>query len=310
VRWELVARVPFGAAANELGTLTDPTKAPHPVIPPSFAVASDGSFWVADPVKLRLAHYSSTGAFLGSVSGLYFDRHHPHARDVIATAAGLDVLEVRDFVSRITRFDQRGRLSSVSPAGHAIVGLLFPAARGVTASLAGSYSGSGHIGSTFSADPQGFAAFDPSSSGAFHVLPGLPVAPGRWISARRATPTADQSFTLTYSSRESAVERPLRVVVVGETGTKPLPAVVGPNIEAAVASSVAMFVRLSTSNPNGQPVGGDWYLQLGPGQPVVWERLPASPLDDSQQVRHLVAGPNGGVYLMVADANGESIYRR
>ena len=310
VPWHLVARIPFGAAANELGILTDRMKTPVPVLPPSFAVAPDGSFWVADSIKLRLAHYSAAGMYLGSVSGLYFDRDHPRARDLVATRGGLDVLEVRDFVSQVTRFGQKGRLSSVSPAAKAILDLLFSAPHGVTGSLAGSYTGSGHIGSTFSAEPQGFASFDPSTSGALHLLPGLPVAPGLWIRSRLATPTADQTYTLTYSSANSTEERHVRFRIVRAIGNKPIRGVVGASIQAGLDRSVGMFVRLSTSDPNQHTQGGNWYLQVGPGQPVVWERLPTSPINDSQQVRHLAAGPNGSVYLMVADANGESIYRR
>src|SRR5207249_1003048 len=60
-RWDRVAFVPFGPGRGRLGVVTSRDLTPVPLVPPSFAVAPDGSLWFLDLVKRRLAHYSAEG---------------------------------------------------------------------------------------------------------------------------------------------------------------------------------------------------------------------------------------------------------
>ena len=80
--WHRVAFIPFGEAEDRLGVIDDIHHAPLPLMPPSFAVAPDGSLWLLDLVKQRVAHYSAAGAFLGAVGGFEFDRFSPSPLDI------------------------------------------------------------------------------------------------------------------------------------------------------------------------------------------------------------------------------------
>jgi hypothetical protein len=46
------------------------------------------------------------------------------------------------------------------------------------------------------------------------------------------------------------------------------------------------------------------------GEPLVWERLPDSPLDAADIYRHIAEGLDGHIYLMIAEPDGMLIYRR
>ena len=105
--WRLVASIPFGPRREALGEIPEGPRSPVPMVPFSFAVAPDRSFWILDEVKRRVAHYSAEGRFIGDLGGLRFDRFHPHPRDLVI--AGLA------FESGILRqTSMRGALGSVT----------------------------------------------------------------------------------------------------------------------------------------------------------------------------------------------------
>src|SRR6266568_5761397 len=91
--WTIVATIPFGDAAEQLGLVTDVHRTPIPYLPRSFAIGSDGSIWILDVVKHRLVHYGPTGAYMGAIGGFKFDRFSPHPRDVLFSHGKVYVLE-------------------------------------------------------------------------------------------------------------------------------------------------------------------------------------------------------------------------
>ena len=72
-----------------------------------------------------------------------------------------------------------------------------------------------------------------------------------------------------------------------------------------------MFVMLTPSRPTDarRYGGGRWLLRLG-RSPVLWERLPDPGIADEPQRRHISLGPDGSIYLMVAEKQGVVILRR
>jgi len=85
--WKRLAFIPFGRGEARLGHEVPPVHTDRPLMPPSFAVARDGSFWILDVVKRRIAHYAPGGSYLGEVGGLFFDRAHPYPVDLRSARA-------------------------------------------------------------------------------------------------------------------------------------------------------------------------------------------------------------------------------
>src|SRR5439155_23172708 len=75
----------FGRGNGELGY--EPSNESATGEPGSFAVAPDGSIWILDGAKQRLAHYSTAGVFLGSVQDV-----GPHTQDVVFLGSTMIVL--------------------------------------------------------------------------------------------------------------------------------------------------------------------------------------------------------------------------
>lgn len=65
--WTEVTFLPAGSADSEIGSYSC-SDCELPDQPASaLAVAKDGSFWIADPLKQRVAHFSSDGIFLSAI---------------------------------------------------------------------------------------------------------------------------------------------------------------------------------------------------------------------------------------------------
>lgn len=84
--WAETLFIPYGQGEEELGTAPGGDMGGLDLGPEYGAQAPDGSWWILDAAKLRLAHYSETGEYLGAVSikpefladGQYFQFQLPH----------------------------------------------------------------------------------------------------------------------------------------------------------------------------------------------------------------------------------------
>jgi hypothetical protein len=306
--WRLVTTIPFGEDARELGLVTDVHRTPIPYVPRSFAVGSDGSFWILDVVKKRLAHYSADGRYLGQVGGFKFDRFSPLPRDVVFSNGRIYVLEENQPPSsNLVTVSASGTLSRTHPLdeGHAVtLSLLYPSAEGI-ASLFGGWAEPLGVG------PRGVAGYDPPASNVAQFLPGVPLPAGGWIAMDAPS---DQDVEVAFIGVDRRAVQPVHLKVLAGTAgrTKEVPAVTGPILEAVEESRVAIYIRISPAEPEDAERfgGGVWLLDIGGRGPVVWERLPEGEIDDEGQVRHLAAGPDGRLYLMVPTREGERIYSR
>src|SRR5918996_594607 len=65
VKWREVAFLPAGDADDQIGI--DRCYHCEVVTPAALAVGPDGSYWIGDTVKHRIAHFAQDGSFLGAI---------------------------------------------------------------------------------------------------------------------------------------------------------------------------------------------------------------------------------------------------
>jgi hypothetical protein len=318
-RWKEVLFVPFGKQAGQLGY--EEFGEGRPTVPKSFAVDLDGSYWIVDKKKLRVAHYAPDGTYLGSAGPLGLT-----AVDVIANEDGVFVVE--DFVTgELAQVRQDGSLRHfevVVGERHLSVSDLFAPGPHLAVWPAGFTDAVNH-------PPFGYAPVDPST-GQATLLPGLPAGPDRWLDFRsRDVPDApgDQDFELVYLDSPDAAASTIQPVHVdliarnleGSQGGagKSIRAEVGAGYGvSATTGAITRFVLVSPSRTEDQRRyrGGRWLLGIGPGSgPVVWERLPDPVIADEGQRRFLAtqagADPQtAALYLMVLERDGAHVFRR
>jgi hypothetical protein len=304
--WRLMTTIPFGPAPDRLGLVTDPHRTPIPYLPRSFTVGPDGSLWILDVVKHRLAHYSAAGGYLGEIGGFSFDRFSPHPRDVVFSGGQMYVVEEDQRRGIVVAVGPHGTMhrTHVEDEGHAVaLLLLYPSQPGV-AGLVGGYADDPGSG------PRGVARFGPPDPEVVTFLPGVPVGPERWIDLEAPS---DDDLDVLFKRADRESRRPIHISVVPGAQGKAIPGLAGPQVEGILDGAVAAFVRITPASPDDAERygGGEWVLRIGiDSGPVLWERLPSAEISAEEQARHLAAGPDGRLYLMVPTKEGERIYTR
>jgi hypothetical protein len=316
VRWERIASIPFGEGVQELGVIHDRRVGSLAFIPRSFAIDPNGSIWILDFAKRRIAHYSRDGRYLGRI--LVAPGPRTTLRDITVIPSGMVILteahpETYTIESRLALAgggSDEADLTWITPRGESklvYVSQVFPSTIDDLQVI-----GTTHAYRDYT--PVGFeyAGFDMTGSGDAQFLPGIPLGHGEWA---KLTGTSDQGFEVTFGRPDAITVQPIHVRVVTDSGPngKEIGAIVGPGIEAGLPGAVGIEVELSPTRPRDAKRygGGRWYLQLGPkGQPLVWEPIVYGLHQQEEQVRHLATGPDGSVYLMVLTRHGEVIYRR
>lgn len=298
--WTLVATIAFGPGPRSLGYV--PSNESAPAGPSSFLVALDGSFWIADPVNKRIAHFSRAGTYLGQIADIA-----PTVSDLVLLPHGLVVLEdPRE--GQLALIGQAGTVERSSVAlggGPLALRSLVPLRRILVADASG-------FPDDPDSGPHGPVRLDPAGGSPYTAqqIPGIPVGPETWMNVE---PLGDRDIQVRFVRPDLMVTQAIRFEVIhGESGTD-VPALVGPGVEIVTAGAAGMYVRVSPARPQDRERLGDgrWYMQLGPdGAPLVWERLPDPGVDDEAQVRHLATARDGSVYLMVPVPEGVRIYRR
>ncbi|HEX2089136.1 MAG TPA: hypothetical protein VHI54_04260 [Actinomycetota bacterium] len=267
-------------------------------------MANDGSFWILDPVKKRVARYSRTGEFIEGVGGFRLDRFSPRPKDVAVLGDHVYVVEEEFARATLTAIGPERRRNPVALRDHShpvAVSLLLPSVGRLIARIGGYADPPG-------SGPVGYGELP--LRGSLRLLPGVPVDDETWVDIR-APGDQDLEFTSTRGAMEAV--HAIRVSVFGGTPSKRLRALVGPAIEATFPKAVGIYVRVAPARAGDAERygGGAWYLRVGVDRtPLVWERVPEPRISDEEQVRHLAAGPDGRVYLMIPDRDGEKIYVR
>jgi hypothetical protein len=304
-RWEPAARIPFGKRRMDLGYRTF-TELP-PSQPSSFAVAEDGSFWIDDRWKRRVVRYSSTGEFLGEATGL--DRPgwdlavvDGQVHVLVEMATGSIGTVVGDHVKEVD-VTFKGQPLFIVQVISTVVGLVAQAAV-----VPG--QNAGELGT--------FVLLHPGISEAQAILPGLPLGGGDvWFDAVRsehpAHPAGDQDFDLGFSSTEYSSVQPVQFELFAHDGTRTtsVPAQVGLGEPVAVGEDVLLYVSIAATRPRDAERygGGHWLFRIGRSA-MLWERVADPGISSEVQHRHFAVGPDGAIYLMVADGSGVTIFRR
>jgi len=311
-RWELLATIPFGPATAHLGYLFVGSRegAYSEAGPASFAIDADGSIWVLDIVKRRLARYSPDGAFLGAVPGLHpLLSQLPFGQDVAISNGRMYVLQTggpRTTIRIVTHGVVTEGEQTVTLDGQEVVmHLVFPSPNEIVGAVAGLLEPLGS-GST------GFAELDLPGAGSATLLPGAPVGPSRWIDV---VGVDDRSFEVHFSDPAGTAVQPIRVATVlrDHGRLKHLDGFIGAEIQAVFPDSVGLLVGAAAVLPrSGENVEGTWYLQVSSdGHPLIWERVPED--GEGKDIRHLrtfVGGPDDAVYQMRIVRTGVQILRR
>lgn len=306
VRWQKVAFIPFGTAERTLGF-----HAFHESLssmPSSFLVAPDGSFWIDDRWKTRLAHYSASGRFLGALDGLY-----GRGFDVALVGSQLYVLlreaNVGGLGARIAAWKEGGwREFDLIDHGHPVMsGFFIPSSTELLIETAGWADTD-----TNSLGPRGIARVD-AETGRVQLLPGVPLRSGGSVSFK-GIKGDDGGTMLHWMGPHIDLAQPfhIRILAQREGRTRTVQGGGGAWNAAPDGDDLLMFMIIGPSDPrpeDGRYGNGHWLLRMGPS-PLLWERVPSAGIADEPQNRDIAVGPDDAIYLMVAQKGGEEILRR
>ncbi|HYT30656.1 MAG TPA: hypothetical protein VEN82_07745 [Actinomycetota bacterium] len=317
--WRLIAHIPFGHQASSLGVVLPPEHTSVPEIPVSFAVAPDGTLWVLDVVKERIAHFTSAGRYLGEVGGLSFDRFSPHPRDIAFVGERLYLLQSDEPIQAQERalvlpVDTSGGPPPALPGQPVFDGsnpLLIQYLMAGVPDLEGRSFGYA-LADAFSSGRHGWVGLDGTGPYATHPLDSIAVGSGRRMFLARV---GDRDFRLLFVGPEGSAVQPIHFTLVTGRGTadRALPAAFGLEPDVVVRGGLAAFMMVSPTRPGdaGKYGGGRWFLEVkDDGSPIIFERLPDRGLSDESIGRNITVGADGSIYLMVAEEGGMNFYRR
>jgi hypothetical protein len=294
--WTEVAFLPAGEAEGEVG-IQPCFHCGDQQVPTSLAVDRDGSFWIADRYKRRVAHFDDEGSFI----------------EAFAVPAGpVDITFVGDRLYAALS-EGGSKLAALGPGGfgepftvnHEGRPLHVQALIGGQRELLVLVSGAERLLGGYWA----FASVDPATgqitpasglrspgASAVDFQPLLDTPPGnyeiRWFPTGHGIVVAqDVRFQLVRNGRE------LRTTA-GDT-----------YLRVSTRRGVATIVGISDVRNS---VEGLWYLEITPeGGPPIFERLAEDGLvGTANNRRFLTVGPDGEVYVMRLFADGVRIYRR
>ncbi len=306
-----VVRIPFGPRADQVGLLTDRRHTSVPVFPPSFAVGPDGSFWLVDLLKHRLAHFDRDGAYVGEITGIPFDRFHPQPQDLAMVGSTLYLLEQDHqhwLLSSLVSY-RDGRAVFRSPLAEESRPVIVLTLISGTPTLTGLDGGLAGHPYDVGTGAQGPATLDATSPPNVHLVSGIPVGDRVRLAGAFDPARPDDRYLLTLVGADNASIQPIRFVVTptGADHARHLPAEVGFHLEAVLPDRMVAWVPLAPSQPGDAERygGGAWMLQFSVnGSPLVWARLPEPGLSSEAQTRRFAAGPNGTLYFMQAQRDG------
>jgi hypothetical protein len=292
VRWTEVAFVAGGDAEEQVGL--DPCSECEPVVPAALAVDKDGSFWIADSFKRRIAHFAHDGSYLEAIpvdtgpADLTFvgDRLYGLLEENRPTLVSVR----RGHLSKPITVNDAGRPLHVE----ALIGgqdHLLALVAGATKLLGGYWA---------------YASVDPAT-GQVTPAKGLRVPGGVVMDLEPLLDTRPIAFEIRWSDGDLITStRDVRFQLVRDG--KQLRTSVG-DMYARITTSVGIATLVSLGNGQGLPAGR-WYLEIpSTGREPVFERIPDEGFVGNAR-RYLTAGPDGGVFWMRLLRDGLHIYRR
>jgi hypothetical protein len=298
-KWKLVTFIPLGDRDDQLGY--KPARESPTICPSSFTFAPDDSIWIIDSAKQRLAHFSPDGDLLGEVHGLLGSG----SRDLAFVGGRLFSIGVyhRGVVYEIE--GHRISKTHVVRKGTETVYVsdFIPTPDGLFAHIGG-YT------EPVATGPIGVYRVRLPGDGQIEEVPGVPLRSVEWF---WLTTPEDRKIRLHYSTGERETVQPVRIRVIASKrfGRRSLIGPVGPGDLVVDGDDVYMHVKVAAAAPKGggDELAGRFLLRVGES-PMLFERLPEPTLEDHGQVRDIVLGPDGRLYLMQLDKDGVRIFRR
>jgi hypothetical protein len=292
VEWSEVAFLPAGDRNDQIGL--DPCFHCEAIVPAALAVAPDGSYWIADSYKRRIAHYTEDGSLIEAIPVRRGPADLAFADDrlyVLLEEGGRTVVPVEPGAV--------GEPVSLTAAGKPMHVLAFVG--GQEQLLAWFTDAEETLGRFWA-----IGAIDPAT-GEVTPAPGVRVSDDvvmdlvplletrplsyqvRWWEDGQITRRQQLRFRLARDSRR------LRTTV-GDT-----------YLRTSTATGVTALV--SIGNGQGLPVG-IWYLEIPQdGGGPTFERLPSDGFI-ADAMRYIALGPDGQIYWMRLLKDGVHIYRR
>jgi len=300
--WTEVTLLPVGNAEGELG-VQPCSECGEQLAPSAMAVDLDGSLWVTDSYKARIAHFARDGAFLEA-----FPAKIGSAIPDATGSADLAFVGERLYVlleeggSKIAPVGPGGLGDpiTVNDEGKALhVQALIPGQNQLLVMISGAERLLGGYWAFATVDPAtGQVTPSPgvqSPTGSYGDLqPVLDTSPGddwevRWYGADRGLVAIQEvRFQLAQGGKELGTS-------VGDA-----------YVRTATHEGVATV--MSIGDGQGMPVGA-WYLEITPDGGAVFERLPDGGFIGDVR-RYLTMGPEGQVYRMRLLDDGLHVYRR
>lgn len=292
VEWTEVAFLPGGDALEEIGL--DPCYHCEAVVPAALAVGPDGTYWIADSYKRRIAHFEEDGSFIEAI---------PTERgpaDLAFVGERLYVL-FGEWGRTIAPVDS-GALREpivVSAAGRRLHALAFVGSQDRL--LAWFTDAEQTLGSFWA-----MGAIDPAT-GEVTEAPGVHVSGGLSMDLVPLLETRPLSYEVRWSEDGQVISRQhIRFQLV--RGSEPVRTTVGDTyIRTSTPTGIATLV--SMGDGQGLPIGF-WYLEIpADGGEPTFERIPGDAFI-GDALRYIALGPDGRIYWMRLLEDGLRIYRR
>ena len=285
VEWREVAFLRAGAAHDQIGI--DRCYHCEPVTPAALAVGPDGSYWIGDTVKHRIAHFGQDGSFLGAIyTGV-------GPADLAFAGDRLFVLP-RTGGRTVARVHKDGDLDE-------IVVTLDGRARHVQALVGGQDRLTGVIAGAERALGRYWAvAFIDEETGVLSPAPGVAVSGDAWIDLVPLIGERPPAFEIRWLDG-TTVTQVNQVTMQAIRNGSPVRTTVGDTfVRTATGNGVALIGSMGSAA---------WYLEIPAdgGRPTL-ERIPYSGFIGDLMLS-LSVGPDGRVYWMQLKNDGLHIFR-
>lgn len=287
--WSEILFIPYGDAEEELGTSPGGDMGSLSLGPEYGAQAPDGTWWILDAAKRRLAHYSETGEYLGALvlkpehlaQGQYFQFQLPHILDdgtLVAQRQGGEattLLLLRDGETTLVsvptdfglRFDDGTSLYGFSGEGQKMTRV------------------DPYIG-----DPEEVDWFQTPAGNRFRLeIRGDQLT----VELRDAPNALNLSWRLAYADDPSVPAYGMVEVAANADGTLFIYIVGG--TDSGVGGQLAGFFSISAE---------------GTSSPIEATRDPFTPSDPGSPAHLGVGSHSGAPWIMVIDTDGVRVYER
>jgi hypothetical protein len=301
VVWPEVAFIPAGEADDQIGhSRCSDCVLP---VPSALAVDRDGSYWIADGLKARIAHFARDGSFIEAFPARIGSALPvaEHAADLAFVGDRLYVL-LEEGASRIAPVEANG-LGEPIVVNHEGRGLDVEALIPGQDELLVLVSGAEQLLGGFWA----YATVDPAT-GQVTPSPGVRDSVGSYIDFQPDFDAPPGTFEIRWSQDERGLTTVQEVGFQIVRGGQERRTTVG-DMYMRTSTRWGVATVVSIGDGQGTPVG-KWYLEVLPESPSIsFERLPGNDAISSAR-RYLTVGPDGRVYWMRLLEDGLHIYRR